>query len=116
MYQSQAVDHFVHDLPGWQQEIIQYLRDILLSSASALMEEIKYKIPFYSYKGDLCYINPQKDQVVLGFTKGAQLLDEPNILEGDQKEVRHYVIRDFDAIDEDDLRIVIQEAILLNES
>lgn len=116
MHRSQEVDHYVIDLPSWQQEIIEYLREILLDAAPAMMEEIKYKIPFYSYMGDLCYINPQDDHVVLGFIKGTELIDEFDLLTGDQQQVRHYVIRDFESIDEDGLHSLIQEAIMLNEA
>lgn len=116
MHQCQAVDHYLFDLPEWQQEIIQYLRDVILSAAPTMVEELKYNIPFYSCNGNLCYINPQNESIVLGFIKGAQMIDEPNLLEGGQKEVRHYVIHNFDEIDEEGLRILLQEAILLNES
>jgi hypothetical protein len=112
---SRAVDEYVSKLPENIQQLVEKLRRIILTSSDKIQEQIKHKIPFYSYKGQLCYINPSDEKVVLGFSRGADLPDEFRMLVGTGKSVRHVVFDTSKKIDEDKVRNLIYEALIVNE-
>lgn len=112
---SKAVDEFVSRLPDRVRDLAENLRKIILTSSEHIIEQVKHKIPFYYYKGQLCYLNPFDDRVVLGFSRGADLPDEHGLLKGNQKTVRHAVFYPDAKIDEEIVRNLIYEALIVNE-
>lgn len=90
------------------------LREIILESDSRIVETIKYNIPFYTYKKNLCYINVVKSKYVdLGFVDGFKLADINNkLIAGDNrntvKSLRFYSVED---LDEEAVRITLVYAI-----
>lgn len=112
---SRAVNSFIEKLNPDIQSLVELLRMIILTSSGRIKEEIKHGIPFYKYKGQLCYINPFDDKVILGFSRGAELPDEHNMLIGTGKSVRHAVFRTDTKIDEDKIRHIVYEALIINE-
>ena len=112
---SKAVDEYISKLPENIQQLVEKLRRIILTSSEKIQEQIKHKIPFYSYKGQLCYINPSDEKVVLGFSRGADLPDEFRMLVGTGKSIRHVVFDVSEKIDDDKVRILIYEALIVNE-
>lgn len=59
-----------------------FLRHLILDVAPAVDEKISYGVPFFSYHGPLCYLNPVPGAVDLGFVRGAELSNEQGILQG----------------------------------
>lgn len=115
MQYSTKVSAYIRQQPEADQPYYEQLRQLILESGPGVEELLKYGIPFYHYFGPLCYLSPQKGQLILGFTKGASLADENGILTGNQQVVRHFVVNK-DALDQlDELRRLLQEAMLLNE-
>ena len=112
---SKAVDEYISKLPENIQQLVEKLRRIILTSSEQIHEQIKHKIPFYSFKGNLCYINPSDEKVVLGFSRGADLPDEFRMLVGTGKSVRHVIFNASQKIDEDKVRNLIYEALIVNE-
>jgi hypothetical protein len=78
-------------------------------------ESIKYGIPFYTYHGLLCYLNPKRDYVDFGFCRGVQLSDEAGLLYGDNKEIRKVKVTQLTGPLVQSLRQLVQEALLVNE-
>ncbi len=112
---SHAVNSFIKKLNPDIQSLVELLRMIILTSSGRIKEEIRHGIPFYKYKGQLCYINPFDDKVILGFSRGAELPDEHNMLIGIGKSIRHAVFRTDTVIDEDKIRHLVYEALIVNE-
>ena len=112
---SRAVDAYVKKLTPDIQTVVNVLRRIILTSSEQIKEEFKHGIPFYIYKGQLCYVNPFDDKVILGFSRGADLPDEHRMLIGGGKAVRHVVLKTGIKIDEDKIRHLIYEALIVNE-
>ena len=54
---NKEVSVYIEKLPADVRKMTNKIRSIILNSASEIEESIKHKIPFYSYKGLLCYIN-----------------------------------------------------------
>lgn len=108
------VDDYILQQEPSKRVVFERLRNLVLTSAPYIVEKIKYKIPFYEYRGSLCYLNMQKDSIYLGFTKGVHLSNEQQMLIGNGKTVRKLFVTNTTPSDESILE-VIQEAIMLNE-
>jgi hypothetical protein len=111
-----AVNLFIAEQPEVNRAILKRLQHIILASAPQLEEKISYCIPFYYYFGRLCYLNPHRQGVDVGFCRGFELSDEQELLEAkDRTEVKTITYGTVAAIAERPLREILQEALLLNE-
>jgi len=108
------VEHFIDKLPPHQKSLAHRVRTIVLDAIPEIDEGMKWKIPFYSFNGILCFINPVKEHIVLGFCNGAQLSDEHKLLSGSGRAVKHVVIRKAGDIQKKKLRNLLHEAMLYN--
>ncbi|QUG42791.1 DUF1801 domain-containing protein [Psychrobacillus sp. INOP01] len=111
------VDKFIQDLPDNIQSIAEALRKIILDASPALVEEYKWSMPNYSYKGLVCYLQTAKKHVNLGFQKGNELVEKDirNLLQGTGKTMRHIRITKIDDIQSEVFTSLIQAAMYLNE-
>lgn len=109
-----GVDDYIHLQESSKRIVFERLRNLIMSSAPFIVKNIKYKVPFYEYRGPLCYLNKQKDSIYIGFTKGMRLSNEQGLLIGDAKTVRKIIVTVKYPSDES-ISEVIQEAIMLNE-
>jgi hypothetical protein len=110
-----AVDDFVATQPADSQFRLRALRKLILYAAPHVGESIKYGLPFYTYHGLLCYLNPKKDYVDFGFCQGILLSDESGLLYGDNKEIRKVKVGRITEPLLQSLRQLVQEALLVNE-
>lgn len=118
MIESAAVDLYISEADEKWQFLLRELRHLMFQHLPPNSQEhIRYKIPFYYYRGPLCYLNPRKTHLDLGFYRGAELSNEQGILEGDGKLVRHihFLPTEPDKVNSRSVAEVLQEAILLNE-
>lgn len=88
-------------------EIAERLRSILVGLG--LQESFKYGLPFFVSKKNVCYINAQKNRVVLGFYYGAFLGHKA--LQGDGRMVRHLYFYSINDVDVDVIKDVVQSAL-----
>lgn len=80
---------------------------------------IKWKIPFYKLRRNLCYLNRHPDHITLGFAQGHKLGPRPGVLLGENenlKHVRYLEIRSVEDLYSDRTFRILQEAILLDET
>jgi hypothetical protein len=112
---SSVVDEYIKRLPEKIRTSVEFLRKLILTSSVQIEEQLKYNIPFYFYKGQLCYINFSDDKIILGFSRGADMPDEKKLLRGQGKSIRHAVIDPVKGINEDLIRDLIFEALIVNE-
>ncbi|XWN35539.1 MAG: DUF1801 domain-containing protein [Roseivirga sp.] len=107
---------FIDQQPVALQNILKALRNLIRQIGPQVEESIKYNLPFYSYQGRLCYLNPRQGAVDLGFCQGARLQNAPSLLVGEGKEVRHVRIKALEDIDFVAIETLLHEAMLLNEA
>jgi hypothetical protein len=112
---SKAVDELISRLPDSVKKLTEKIRELIISSSGQITEHVRHNLPFYYYKGQLCYINPLDDKVVLVFSRGADLPDEYRMLKGNQKTHRYLIFYISDGIDETKVRNLIYEALIINE-
>jgi len=87
------------------------IRECILDFVPQVEESIKWGLPFYFIgKHNLCYIHIRKENIRVGFYKGA-LFRTPELLEGDGTQVRHHVYREGDQFDEAVLKVLLEEGL-----
>lgn len=114
----EEVDQYIVKLPENIQMITESLREIILDSSHDLIEEFKWSMPNYSYKGLVCYLQSSKKHVNLGFHKGNELQekDKNQLLQGTGKTMRHIKITKVDEIKPEYFQSLILEAMNLNKA
>jgi hypothetical protein len=101
-YQQQVTEH-IQKLDPAIRDVVETLRQIILSTDSEIAEQIKWNNPsFYycgdmapfgpkEYKRDLIVMNLHKNRVMLVFPSGARVNDTTGFLAGDYKDGRRLV-------------------------
>lgn len=101
--QEQVSEHIQKLEPGLAQ-VVENLRQIILSTDPEIGERIKWNNPsFYytgkmvefdpkEYKRDLIVMNLHKGRIMLVFPSGAKVNDQSRLLEGDYKDGRRIAI------------------------
>lgn len=114
---TEEVDQFISELPKDIKGITTTLRKIIFESSQELTEEFKWSMPNYSYTGLVCYLQPAKKHVNLGFHRGNELLekDENKLLQGTGKTMRHIRIKKLEEIQTEAITLLIKDAMSLNE-
>ncbi len=64
-----AVDLYIQSIDGPQQEIVIELRRIISRISADFKEEMKWNVPTFSIKRNICSIIPHKNHVNLQFFK-----------------------------------------------
>ena len=109
---NKIVDHIEIKAMDWQKPICYQIRECIFNFVPNVLESIKWQIPFFHVgKGNLCYLNIRKKEVVLGFNAGARFKNGQEFLEGDGTMVKHLVFREKDQLDEGVLKLLLEEAL-----
>ena len=113
---SLIVDKFYEHLTGFQKEVSEILRELVLSANPTIEESIKWRYPCYTYKGLLCGIFPAKRHVTIVFHKGTKFSDESLLhLYGEGKMFRYIRYESKAQINTQLVNNLIAEAIKINE-
>ncbi|HEV7759878.1 MAG TPA: DUF1801 domain-containing protein [Acidimicrobiales bacterium] len=116
---STDVDEYVADkLEPWQQDIVEALRELVRESAPDSHELITYGSP--GWKGTsnklLAIISPSKKHITFSFSRGAELDDAYDLLEGSGKVTRHVKIKDMAGVHHEAFRGYVAQAVKLDEA
>lgn len=100
-----AVTAHVNNLNHPLEEVIQALRQVILSSDPAIAEHIKWNAPAFYYTGDMAPFDPkeykrdiavmhlrQQNQVLLIFPTGEKIGDLPELFESNPTDGRRMVV------------------------
>ena len=119
-----SVTAFIKNLEPGLADVVQAVREVILSVDSSIGEQIKWNSPsfFYTgemkdfdpkeYKRDLVVVNIHRGKPLLVFPTGASVKDKSGVLEGDYKDGRRMVnIKDLKDLAEktQSLQLVIRE-------
>lgn len=97
------VTAYIQNLEPTFGEIVQTIRQIILSTDKEIGEEIKWNAPTFYYTGDMKPFNPKeykryiivtnfhKGRILLVFPSGAKVNDTTGFLEGDYKDGRRLI-------------------------
>lgn len=108
--QQQVTEH-IQKLDPAIRDVVEMLRQIILSTDGEIAEQIKWNNPsFYytgemapfdpkEYKRDLIVMNLHKNRIMLVFPSGAKVNDTSGLLDGDYKDGRRLVtFKDLDDV------------------
>ena len=100
---NEMVTEYIQKLGDPYSEIIETIRQIILSVDKEIGEQIKWNSPSFFYKGemkpfdpkeykrDIVVVNFRKNKILLVFPTGAIINDKWGLLEGDYKDGRRLV-------------------------
>ncbi len=112
----EAIFQFIDRYNDHQQEVLQYLHNLLVSFPE-IEPKIRYRVPFYYCKSWICYLNPKKIGVELCFLRGNELSNSQGLLEArDRKQVYGIIFEKVADIPTEPLLEILQEAFLLDET
>ena len=81
-------DAYVEALSGWQRELVQTLRSIVIATAKPLDERIKWGHLVYFAYGPAFLLRAEEHRVLFGFWRGQRLIDtEPRLKPGGKYEM-----------------------------
>lgn len=112
------VTQFIAQQPEPNRKIMTVLRSWVLDLGRHTEEKISNKIPYFSFYGPMCYLNPTSEGVELGFTKGYEISDDERILESKgRKMVKSVTFVSLTSLEEQEetIRHILNEAAILNE-
>lgn len=107
---GQGADGFVAKLDPARKQSVQALRKLIRKAGPSLEETVKWGMPCYTGKENVCCIMVFRDHVNLGFFKGTSLGDPAGILEGTGKGLRHVKVYKASDIKERPVTALIRQA------
>lgn len=111
------IDQYIFSKPDYLREVLDFLNQHILCFDPSIKSTIKWKVPYYSRKGPVCYLNVTKDsKVELNFTKA--FIFDPNIralidFRG-RTVVGGILFKNLEEIDVDTVNVTLQEAIRID--
>ena len=101
------------DMHGPYAEVLQYIRDILLSYPQ--IQEIRNpkQTSYRDRHGMIIMLRAREDRFVVAFGRGTKLQERFPLLQGSGKVVRHLYYQSIDEVDEVQLREMIEESFVL---
>jgi hypothetical protein len=101
---AELVTAHIQKLDPVLSDIVQTIRDIILSTDNEISEEIKWNNPTFYYSGEMKPFDPKeykrhiivmnlhKERIMLVFPSGAKINDASGFLEGDYKDGRRLIV------------------------
>ena len=109
-----TVDEYVkaNVLPH-HQDVVKAIRDLMRECAPNATEYVAYSVPAWKIRKIFAVITPNKRDITLSFTHGAEFEDKYGLLKGVGKVGRHVKIKDMQAFtaNEAALRDYIRQAL-----
>ena len=115
---SQNITNHIAELADWRGTMLARLRQLILDTNPAMVEEWKWGTPVWSHQGNVVAAGAFKDHVKLNFFKGAALPDPDHLFNAglDAKATRAIDIHEGDSINEPALQELIRAAVAQNAS
>ena len=111
-----TVDDFIRKLNPERKEIVAALRAIIEKAAPNSEASIKWGSPWWTDTGLLCTVYAAGSHINFGFSRGAELDDPEELLEGTGKGMRHIKIESVKDIKKSKFAALIKQAVELNRT
>jgi len=120
---TQDVDAILSNATDWRGEVLTRLREIVLASDPAMVEEVKWRkpsrpegVPVWSVDGNVCIGEMLKSAVRLTFPKGALVKDPTQLFNTrlDSKSIRAIDFREGEPVPKAALTALVREAVKAN--
>jgi len=114
-----TVDLYIHDQKDSIREVLDYVHHLILHLAPTIDASIKWRIPYYTQHKGVLYLNPLKSNkglVEVCFTRGRRFEYGRHLLDyGTRKIVGGYTLQSLQDIDENELTLLVREALRLDQ-
>ena len=113
---SERITRHIAELADWRGILLARLRQLILETDSAMVEEWKWETPVWSHTGNMVAAGAFKDHVKLNFFKGASLQDPHGLFNAglDAKATRAIDFHEGDTLNEPALQELIRAAVAQN--
>jgi hypothetical protein len=113
---AQSITNLIAELADWRGAMIAQLRQLILDTDPAMVEEWKWGTPVWSHQGNVVAAGAFKDHVKLNFFKGAALSDPNHLFNAglDAKATRAIDIYQGDILNQPALQELIRAAVAQN--
>ena len=111
---GKSVELYIARVGGWRAEAMATIRKLILATAPATVEGIKWGQPVWEHGGPIAWLRGSAKHLSFGFWRGADMHDPAGILEGDGTRMRHLKISDGSKLDEDAVGHLVHQAVRLN--
>ena len=108
-----TVDKYIEGLDTPIKEIVMELRSIVTGYPAELNENIKWNVPTYSLKKNICSIMAHKQHVNFQLMQGAHI-DDVDDLEGTGVDMRHIKLARIEDIDAVKIEKYLHQAVELD--
>jgi hypothetical protein len=125
----QDVENLINDLPSDERVITKRLRSIILDADPRIQEKLSYGVPYFFHNRRICFVWPAScqpystdkafppEKVTLGFCYGNLLSNDQGVLiKENRKQVYLIKYKSLAEIDEQTVREILQEAIMIDDS
>ena len=118
MNPSQEIDKKIAGLADWRGEEMSRLRKLINESDQGLKEDWKWGTPVWTRNGPVVAVGAFKDHLKVNFFKGRRLKDPQGLFNAglDAKDSRAIDIHEKDKLNEAALKVLIRQAVKLNET
>jgi len=113
------VDAYIEKSAAFAKPILEHIRKIVHNASPLITENIKWGMPFFEHKGQVCQMAAFKQHCAFGFWKASRLADPNHLLNpGEEASAGSFGrINTLDDLPKDDaLKDFVLQAIKLNES
>jgi hypothetical protein len=97
-------------------ELALAVRNLIKRTLPGVSECVKWDLPFYTYHGNLCYLNMRKGHLELGFYRGIHLSNSSGLLQGNGKLIRHIILHPRNDLPQAGIVETLLEASKVNEN
>lgn len=114
----QLIDEYISKKSEKDQQMLNKLREIILSTDDRIVEDWKWGAPNFNYKGLISWLVAFKKDVGMNFYKGTLIEDKYKLFvedKTDEKGNRIIKFSSLEEIDEEKIKYYINQAVLLNE-
>ncbi len=107
------IDSYIESADDNLKPIVIKLRGVIKSISEELKEEIKWNVPTYSIKKNICSIMAHKKHVNLQIFRGAEVKDS-EILDGTGKGMRHLKYKKLGDVKTNIVKEIVKQAITVD--
>jgi hypothetical protein len=118
MNASEQIARRIDDLDDWRGKLLAHLRQLILETDPAIVEEWKWDTPVWSRNGNVVAAGPFQDHVKVNFFKGAALPDPHGLFNAglEAKASRAIDIYEGDTFNEAALKALVRAAVAVNSA
>lgn len=113
---KRRIQQYMDGLSAEHRQISLQVREVIFAAIPEVEENLKWSVPFYTFKGPKGYLTLKGNQVMFSFYWGKLMEDPFNVfVKNELKQVRQLAIPSLEEWRRDVLKAYLYESIVINE-